>query len=167
MISPVHISTKTLLISLLGLLIAIWLGIYIGSAYWTAYQLKRDLLLADTTAIEKQVPKALLEKYKAKKLQHKASGTGAKYLRQVWPHVIKQQDLYQLLILEADATRGQDNTWQFTDFPSRFRLTLGEGHKQIWLQWQRQSWHTWQVSDLCIYNPQPLAEAKSCESSSR
>lgn len=167
MIPSIEVSTKTLLISLFGLLIAIWLGIYIGSAYWTAYQLRRDLLLADTVAIEKQIPKTLLEKYKAKKMAHKPSGIGARYLRQVWPQVIKQQDLYQLLILEADATRGQDATWRFSNFPSRFRLTLGEGNNQIWLEWQRQSWRTWQLVDLCIYNPQPLAEAKSCESSSR
>lgn len=163
----IRFDLKKLALAILGILILAWFGIYIGSAYWTAYQLKHNLLLADTAAIEKRIPKALLEKYKARKLQHKPKGHGANYLRQVWPHVIKQQDLYQLLILEADATRRQDGTWQFTDFPSRFRLTLGEGNKQIWLQWQRQSWYTWQLSDLCIYNPQPLADVKSCESSSR
>lgn len=167
MTPSLKVSVKTLLISLLGLVLTIWLGVYIGSAYWTAYQLKRDLLLADATALEKQIPQALLEKYKAKKLQHKPKGHGAKYLRQVWPVVMKQQDLYQLLILQADATRGQDNKWRFSDFPSTFRLTLGEGNQQLWLEWQRQSWRTWQLSDLCIYNPQPAAEANSCESSSR
>lgn len=167
MITSVKVSAKTLLTSLLGLLIIVWLSIYLGSAYWIAYDLKRQLLQADVVSVEKLVPETLLQEFKAKKLIKKPHGAGAKYLKQVWPVVIKQQDLYKLLILQVDATRGKNSAWHFSDFPSRFRLTLGEENQQVWFEWQRQTWRTWQLVGLCFYNPQPLEELKSCESSKR
>jgi hypothetical protein len=150
------------------LLIA-WLSVYLGSAYWTAYQLKKQLLNPDISQLEQHIPAALLLPYQAKALSKplKHDGLGQRYLNNVWPQIIQQQNLYQLLLLQADANREQSTSTDFTDFPNTFRLNWGEADRQIWLQWQRKSWRTWQLTALCFYNPHPVADIKNCESSNR
>lgn len=154
---------------LLFLLVTCWLFIYVGSAWWQAWQLKKLLLTADQTAIEKQIPARLLESSKAQPLDHQQhlKGPGQHYLEHVWPHVTKHQDLYKLLILQADANRKQSTHGHFTDFPNTFRLSWGNHEHKMWFEWERLSWHTWHLSQLCVYNPQPLATENNCESSKR
>lgn len=154
---------------LIIVLLTTWLSFYIGSAYWTAHKFKKQLLQSDIVHIEQQIPLSLLSPYQAKPLaKHQASKSpGQNYLKHVWPHIIKQQNLYQLLLLQADANRDQSDSLKFVDFPDTIRFTWGKSDKQMWFEWQRSSWRTWQLTQLCFYNPQPLDEPKSCESSKR
>lgn len=163
-----HWAWATTLLFITILLIA-YFSIYIGSAYWTAHQFKKQLLAADAVQIQQQITPELLAPYQAKALskQNKLHAPGQRYLKNVWPHIIQQQDLYKLLLLQADANRDSKDAVSFVDFPDTFRLSLGKDQNQLWFEWQRASWRTWQLTQLCFYNPQPLEEVNSCESSKR
>lgn len=170
---------QLIMIGLPLLLILSWLSVYLGSAWWQAYQLKTLLLRDDRLKIEKQIPEKLLEASQPKTSLAKASPTamhdnkpashqpGERYLDNVWPYALQQQDLYRLLILQADANRSHWTHGYFSHFPNTFNMRWGDDEHLMWFEWQRHSWYQWRLSKLCVYNPQPLSTENNCESSSR
>ena len=157
------------LISLPITLVLAWLAVYLGSAWWKAYQLKTLLLSGNELKIEQKIPHKFLTPSAAQPLDDDQTlkGVGSRYLAHVWPHIVKQQDLYKLLILQADANRSRWTHGHFTHFPNTFRLNWGNEQHLIWFEWQRHSWHEWRLTKLCVYNPDPLSTENNCESSNR
>lgn len=151
------------------LLILGWLSVYLGSAWWQAYQFKKLLLSGNQVKIEKQIPGRLLQASKAESLDQDVpvKGLGTRYLEHVWPHVVKHQDVYKLMILQADANRYHWTHGHFSHFPNTFRLNWGNNEHLMWFEWKRNGWHEWRLNKLCVYNPQPLSTENNCESSSR
>jgi hypothetical protein len=155
-----------------GLLV--WLVFYCISPYWYSRDFIQHLNQNNLAVAEQQVPLSLLQPYQADMLitgqliGQQWQGAGGSYLKTVWPRVAEQQNLHQLMLMHFNSANPDSIQQAYSDFPSRFRLTLGTTpHNTLWFEWQREPWNHWTLSRICIYNPQPVADVNNCLSSSR
>lgn len=163
-----------LLLIFLAISVCIWLVFYCMSPYWYSRNFVDQLSQNNQLVTEQLIPHSLLQPYQADLLATRQltaqqwQGPGARYLQQVWPTLAEQQNMHQLLLLHVNSAPPDSIKRSYTRFPSRFRLTLGDTPQNtLWFEWQRESWNSWTLSKLCIYNPQPVAEVNNCLSSSR
>lgn len=150
------------------------LTLYVVSPYWKARTFIQTLQQNNLIAAEQLVPIALLQSYQNNAFTGSPppltqwKGDGAHYIQQVWPTLAAQQNSHQLLLLQVNSAAEAGIKRSYSRFPSRFRLTLGDRPENtLWFEWTRQSWTDWRLSQLCLYNPQPLADLNTCASSSR
>lgn len=165
-------SPYILLCIFLGTGLIIWLVFYCISPYWYARDFIEQLTENNINTAQHLIPKNLLQPYQsnASTLQHKTNhwhGAGGKYLQQVWPKVAQQQNMHQLVLLQFNSAPTDTLQRGYTDFPSTFRVSLGKPDNRLWFEWKRDSWTTWHLSGLCVYNPQPFSDVNTCASSSR
>ncbi|XID74441.1 hypothetical protein ACF3NA_07815 [Alkanindiges sp. WGS2144] len=160
----------TLFVATAGLF---WLVLYCMSPYWHSTDFVRRLHQSTPIATRQLIPEHLLQPNQANLLStqnlsvQQWQGAGALYLKQVWPKVAARQDPHQLFLLQFNSAPAHSIQRAYTHFPSTFRLTLGNPDNQLWFEWTRQSAFNWQLSQVCFYNPQPVADTNNCSSSSR
>lgn len=157
---------------LCGCILLSLITLYIASPYWHSKQFVEHLQHHDILQIKQDIPESLVLAMHANRLaaQHASQqwqGAGATYIKQVWPQIAKNQDMYQLLLLQFNSSPTDTMQRRYARFPNTFKLTQGDAEHSIEFEWQRVTWRTWQLSKLCFYNPQPFDDTKRCASSSR
>ena len=137
---------------------------YLASPYWASQTLLHDLQHNDVAVIQTQIPHSIIHQIYPATFPnlYQWHGAGKRYLAQVWPIVAAKQNPYH--IMQLAATSPQHIHRAYSHFPNDYVMQLDSF---VVFKWHRHGFASWELTDVCVYNPQPADDLNRCPSSNR
>jgi len=157
--------------TLIGVLLLLFILSLVLSPYYAVRQLQQQLGWIDSeqkiesSQLEQIIPAALWQNTVKTRIPT-ITGSGQRYLQQVWPLLQQQTNQAKFLQLQLQFYAQENIKTGYSDLPNQFRLQLGQT-QQIDMILQRDGLWSWSVQSLCTREAQPLLDLSHCPSDSR